>query len=41
MDRLHVSNLPEVRAVDKKFLGLPNDDGEPVIASIEVKKSAN
>ena len=41
MDRLHVLNLPEVRAVDKKFLGLPVNDGEPVITSIEVKKSAS
>jgi len=41
MDRLHILNLPEVRAVDKKFLGLSTNYGEPVIMSIEVKKSAS
>jgi len=41
MDKLHAITLPEVRVVDKKFLGLSSNDGEPVITSIEVKKSAS
>jgi len=39
MDGLHTMTLPEVRVVDRKFLGLAGNDDEPVIASIEVRKA--
>ncbi|MDR0353805.1 MAG: hypothetical protein LBI02_10850 [Opitutaceae bacterium] len=39
MDKQHAMTLPEVRTVDKKFLGLSGNDGEPAIVSIEVRKS--
>jgi hypothetical protein len=38
MGKLHAMNLPEVRAVDKKFLGLSNNGVEPAVVSIEVRK---
>jgi len=38
MGKLHTMNLPEVRAVDKKFAGVSGNGGEPVVVSIEVRK---
>jgi len=41
MGKLHTMTLPEVRAVDEKFLGLPGNGVEPVVVSIEVRKSGH
>jgi len=38
MGKLHSMNLPEVRAVDKKFAGVSGNSGEPAVVSIEVRK---
>jgi len=39
MGKLHAMNLPEVRAVDKKFAGVSGNGGEPVVVTIDVKKA--
>ena len=38
MDGFHMMSLPEVRAVEKRFLNAADNIGQPVVAFIEVKK---